>query len=252
MSDKKKVLSDRDLDFSEAVNYLYNFSGSTKAEIAEYVGVSVRQVDYIMSGQRGAGKKTAFKLSGFFDLTPQQMFEIGKAIRLQKEKYGEEWSPDDEWGKMLSIEVKELSRLLSSHSPHFTNVQKAKPSLSAGNGSFVVEDGLEGTYHFRTDWLHRVCNPNDAILFDIEGDSMEPTILGGDTVLVDKGKTEFEEDRIFAIGVGDIVFVKRLRMDLLSQKVKVISDNKLKYDPDVVDQDELRILGKVVWRGGEV
>ena len=135
----------------------------------------------------------------------------------------------------------------------FTLVPKARARLSAGGGSFVVEDGTSLVYSFRTEWLNRVCSPRDAVLFTCEGESMDPTIRDGETVLIDQGDKEFANDKIFAIGIGETIMVKRLRINL-EQRLEVVSDNedKQRFPTEVVNPADLRILGRVRWHAGEL
>ena len=135
----------------------------------------------------------------------------------------------------------------------FIAVPKIKAKLSAGNGAFVYDERPVGYYHFRSDWLFRVCQPNEALLFDVDGKSMEPTIKDKDTVLIDKGSVDMADDCVFAIGVDDSIRVKRLRLKM-NGKVEVVSDNldKTNYPNEEVERDSLRILGQVKWRGGMV
>lgn len=133
----------------------------------------------------------------------------------------------------------------------FLPVPKAAAKLSAGGG-FQVEEGFVGQYHFRSAWLRRLCNPAHAVLFDCVGDSMEPTIRGDETVLVDMSRREIEDGGIYALGVDDAALIKRLRRTPAGL-VRIISDNAAAGpEGPPVRPDEIRILGRVVWHGGEV
>ena len=141
----------------------------------------------------------------------------------------------------------------ADYDPHFTRVRKAQVKLSAGGGNFVFDEGWTGLYRFRTDWLNYICTVNHAVLFDVSGESMEPTIHDRDTVLIDTARTSLENEKIYAIGVGETVLIKRLRMTARGNVI-VVSDNpdKSRFPDEEISPDELRILGMVVWRGGVV
>lgn len=76
----------------------------------------------------------------------------------------------------------------------------------------------------------------------IRGDSMEPTIFNGDTVICDD--LGYQEDGIYAIIFEGKGFVKRLQR--VSGGLKIISDNAV-YESMFAknDTEELKIIGKV-------
>ena len=82
---------------------------------------------------------------------------------------------------------------------------------------------------------------------DVFGDSMEPEIKQGDTVLIDQSQKNFLAGAIYAVGVEDTVMVKRL--EKRPSALVLLSDNRA-YSPIVLQGDELetvRIIGKIVW-----
>lgn len=134
----------------------------------------------------------------------------------------------------------------------FISVPKAKARLSAGAGTFA-EEGFAGEYHFRSDWLNAICSPSAAILFECTGESMWPTIGDRETVLVDRSDTDLKDGKIFALGVGDAVLIKRLHLTI-DNLIQVISDNpdKSRFPTDTIEPESIRILGRVRWRAGEL
>lgn len=133
----------------------------------------------------------------------------------------------------------------------FDMVQLAKARLNAGGGSVVLSEEFKESYAFRKEWISRIAtNKRNLFLIAIEGDSMEPTILDGDIVMIDKGRNEIRTGKIYAIGVSDTIMIKRLEL-LPNSQVKIISDNQT-YSPYIIDGKELRIIGQVVWFAREL
>jgi len=133
----------------------------------------------------------------------------------------------------------------SNHS--FEIVPKVKARLSAGDGSFDVDQKIAEYYSFQKLWLRKKGNPKNMVLMDIVGNSMEPELKDGDTVLVDRSKSEILAGAIYAIGVEDTVLIKRV--EKLPDKLVLISDNE-KYSPTYISGDDInrvRILGKIIW-----
>ncbi len=129
----------------------------------------------------------------------------------------------------------------------FEIVPKVKARLSAGDGSFDVDQKISEYYSFQKIWLRKKGNPKDMVLMDISGNSMEPELKDGDTVLVDRSKNEILAGAIYAVGVEDTVLIKRV--EKLPDKLVLISDNE-KYSPIYITGDDInrvRVLGKVIW-----
>ncbi|HPE37284.1 MAG TPA: S24 family peptidase, partial [Spirochaetales bacterium] len=131
----------------------------------------------------------------------------------------------------------------------FFQVPKVAARLSAGGGSFEVEARVRDYYAFKRDWLARKGAPERMVLMDVSGNSMEPEIKEGDTVLVDQSQQGVMAGSIYAVGVEDTVMVKRL--EKRPGALVLVSENP-DYDPVLLRGDELanvRLIGKVVWIG---
>jgi len=129
----------------------------------------------------------------------------------------------------------------------FKNVAKVKARLSAGGGSFEVGSEIKGYYSFRKDWLTTKGNLNKMVLMDIFGNSMEPEIKDGDTVLIDESQKDILAGAVYAVGVDDTIMVKRLEKH--PNKLVLHSDNR-EYAPIYLQGGEInsiRIIGKVIW-----
>ena len=128
----------------------------------------------------------------------------------------------------------------------FGLIEMAEARLNAGGGLVVASEQMEDFYAFRNDWLHRVATSKEnVVLMRVEGDSMEDTVFDGDTVMVDLGRQEIKSGRIFALGVGETVMLKRLEYTP-ANTVKVKSDNQA-YEPYELQPNEIRIIGQVIW-----
>ena len=133
----------------------------------------------------------------------------------------------------------------------FAEIPMASDELSAGGGQVVLSDTLRETYSFRRDWLAKKgIAKNKAVLMRVRGDSMSPTLEEGDTVLVDLLRTRVQPGRIYAIGMEDLIAVKRL--EFRGAVVRIISDNRELYEAYDVATDGIRVIGQVVWFAREL
>ena len=133
----------------------------------------------------------------------------------------------------------------------FTLVDMVAAKPGAGE-SFETSSRVVGQYAFRDEFMKREgLHPDKCILMRVIGDSMVPTIMPGDTILVDEsenGKTLVDGD-IFVIGLEDAFMVKR--MVKIPGGWGIRSDNKnTGENQDLVGEDlNFRVYGRVRWFG---
>ena len=129
----------------------------------------------------------------------------------------------------------------------YKDVPKVKARLSAGGGSFEVGSEVQGFYAFQTEWLHTKGNPERMVMMDIFGNSMEPELKDGDTVLIDESQKDVIAGAVYSVGVDDTIMVKRVEKH---PKTLVLLSENPSYAPIYLegsDADSVRIIGKVIW-----
>ena len=134
-----------------------------------------------------------------------------------------------------------------SDGAEYTSIPKVEARLSAGNGSFEVGSGVKSYYLFQKTWLKQKGASDNLVLMDIFGNSMEPELKEGDTVLIDQKQKDILAGAIYAVGVDDTIMVKRVEKH--PNKLVLLSDNRDSV-PVYLSTDELdnvRIIGKVIW-----
>ncbi|WP_052730454.1 S24 family peptidase [Sphingomonas sp. SRS2] len=123
-------------------------------------------------------------------------------------------------------------------------------SYSMGPGANIDDYVEEGTLDFDASLLSRITrSPADRVFVASgAGDSMFPTMLDNDLVIVDTmQRTLNMQDRIWAISLYGAGAIKRLRA-IGPDKVLVISDNK-DVENQEVSAEDIYLLGRVVWLG---
>jgi len=91
-------------------------------------------------------------------------------------------------------------------------------------------------------------SPKQLLVIEADGDSMAPTIMPGEKVIVDTGYKTPSPDGVYAIRDSfDNVVVRRLQLLRAAQpqRIKVISDNP-KHAAEEVALSELEIVGKAL------
>jgi len=101
--------------------------------------------------------------------------------------------------------------------------------------------------HFSLAWVRLYTNSSPDKLFFARGigDSMAPTLLDSDMVLIDTAQqTPRMGDQIWAIAYGQVGMIKRLR-PMPDGSVKILSDND-RVPPEIAVDGEMHIIGRVV------
>ncbi len=131
----------------------------------------------------------------------------------------------------------------------FKMVPEFDVHVSAGGGALVVEEAEIGRWPFNPEYLSNflgLARANLAIV-EVRGDSMEPTLISGDRVLVNMSDRQISQSGIFVLFDGGGTVVKRVDKRIGDDEtVTLISDNPI-HDRYQVDVDQLNVVGRVVW-----
>lgn len=139
----------------------------------------------------------------------------------------------------------------------FISIAHAGVRPSMGGGAVAIEEPQAPgrAYHFRRSWIKHdlKASPSQLRIMTVEGDSMEPTLFDGDTVLVDMTKRAPNPPGIFVLDDGMGLVAKRLQHVPNSDPpaVRVISDNR-HYPEYERTADEVHIIGRIRWFAREI
>lgn len=126
---------------------------------------------------------------------------------------------------------------------------------SAGPGAEIDRETVIHRIAFREEWVRTVTHApiKDLAVIAVDGDSMEPTLRQGDTVLVDFGQRRPQrKDGIYVIRTDGGLQVKRLQVELASGHLSILSDNKVYESQHGVRPEDLAVVGRVIWLGRQV
>lgn len=129
-------------------------------------------------------------------------------------------------------------------------VPQLELGYSMGGGSVFHDYEHKGFIPFQREWLRGFVKGTFADLFVARGagDSMLPTMLDGDIVLIDTAQKRIDQqDRIWALSYGDLGMIKRVRR-LPGGTYRIMSDNPAVEPIDATDE-EMHVVGRVVWIG---
>ena len=125
---------------------------------------------------------------------------------------------------------------------------------SAGGGAVNEYEPQTHSLAFPPEYLRRLtsASPSNLAIISVKGDSMEPTLLDDDIVLLDKSKKNLGFDGMFVLLLNDTLHVKRVSPSATKGKILILSDNKDIYPPIEASLSEVEAVGKVLWYGRKV
>jgi phage repressor protein C with HTH and peptisase S24 domain len=136
----------------------------------------------------------------------------------------------------------------------FVMIPRLDVHLSAGNGHEQVEIDLvkDNPQAFRSEWIRLMrLKPAKLAAMRAAGDSMEPTIHDGDSLLVDTSQTNVVDGKVYALWYDGGERVKRL-FRLPGGGLRIVSDNARFPTVEVASgyAEHVRVIGRVVHRSG--
>ena len=95
-------------------------------------------------------------------------------------------------------------------------------------------------------------NPSQTEMIFAQGDSMLPTIDGGDSLLIDHSRKEIHDGKIYCVRIEGQLYAKRLQK-IPPDTIRVVSDND-KYRSFEIDLSQkidydFEVIGEVRWWG---
>lgn len=130
------------------------------------------------------------------------------------------------------------------------SLKRINMGFSMGDGSNLDDIVEEGTMNFDANLLRALTPSPYHRLFvaDGNGDSMQPTILDSDLIVIDTLQSTLDKwDRIWAISLQGAGAVKRIGV-AEKGKIEIMSDNPI-VPNKVVPIEDVRIIGRVVYSG---
>lgn len=203
-------------------------------ELGKAIGRKTNQTSDLLNGRASFGEKIARSIEEFAALPPG-------------------WLDSDEDGdvgrvtaKQVKAETKELQRTDGA-----IEVPLLSAAASMGPGSEVHEEVVVGRLTLSPQWVSRTMSPGTQAeklrFIHGYGDSMEPTFVDGDVLLVDSGVQAIRVDGIYVLQANDRLYVKRVRQRI-DGGFEISSDNATVKTVDVLNgTSEVEVLGRVVW-----
>jgi transcriptional regulator with XRE-family HTH domain len=214
--------------------------GLSRSDLVRLSGISKQQLSRLENGQIRLRLDHLKPFAPHLGYSPEQMLLWGK--------FPGTGGSDAEAGGELRARLDQKGPFgLPAHQVPEIDIH-ADPKLRKGvrHGDPLKGEKWQFPESFVHEQLHSA--PKQLLVLEATGDSMAPTILAGERVIVDTVHTTPSPDGLYAIrDAFKSVIVKRLQVLRSSRPtgVKVISDNPT-HPSEEVPLGELEIVGKVL------
>lgn len=192
-----------------------------QADLARKAEISPSQLNQWLTGFRNIGEKAARSLESKLGLDPGWLDGAGSPPL---------FTEDTEGGYAV--------KLLAA-------------AASMGAGAEQHDDVIVGRLTLSPTWISKsikpLTKPEHLRFIHGYGDSMEPTFVDGDILLVDSGVNDVKVDGIYVLAANDRLYIKRVRQRM-DGSFEISSDNATVKTVDVLDGSRpVQVLGRVVW-----
>lgn len=201
----------------------------SQSELARRVGVSQPTINQLISGT-AQGSKHLHRIAAELGTSPAYL--LGESDDLEP------------------IEPRVSSIQALSDELDLSLIPMLDIGYSMGGGTVLTAYRQTGVVPFARTLLRSVMRGtfSDVFVARGEGDSMHPTILDGDLVLIDTSQKDIDkQDRIWAVSYGELGMIKRVRRTPGGSYL-LMSDNHTVRDVECFD-GEMNVIGRVIWVG---
>lgn len=235
----------------------------SQAEFAELVGVSRNTVVAYEAGNRTPSGSALKKMNSAFGVSADWVL-FGKDEEIIQVAGAKQHAdavthvtgaqPPAPWWPSKVDEVAEQPADLCTQikaadaGEELVMVPKVRARLSAGTGSLEASSEVLGRYAFRSPWLRSKGRTDSMVLMEVTGDSMEPELREGDTVLLDQSQNDVLSGKIYAVGIDEEVIVKYIDKAIGGYSFRSANKDYPPLTANLSDESlNIRILGRVLW-----
>lgn len=227
-----------------AIQTALKLRGTNPSRVAKDNGLSVNALRYILEGRPPSSRRLR-EVCEALDLE----FYVGPR-RLEQGARSDSRQLANELER-LAIEARRIADSSEQEGAEmppgaFVTTPRFEVLAAAGAGATVDGEVVKGHLAFTKKWLRdQGLMANKLAVIEVQGDSMEPTLHGGDIVLLDLREPKLRDGDIYTLRRTDELLVKRLRKQ--GENWLVVSDNIL-YPVEPLNED-VSVIGRVVWLG---
>ncbi|MBC3906232.1 XRE family transcriptional regulator [Undibacterium umbellatum] len=212
--------------------------GLSQEQLARLVGVSQSTIGNLEAGIRLTSRNIT-AIAEALDVDPRWLAD-GK---------GTMSATNNDAGSVVALDVPYRPVTIADpNDPEWVEVRKVQLKLAAGISGFSIDhDADDGqSLPFRRGWVEKNgFAPSKLVAIKVKGESMEPSLYDGDTVVINTADIKPKDGEVFAVNYEGEAVVKRMVRDL--GQWYLASDNAdRKYARKACQDKTCIIIGKVV------
>ncbi len=140
--------------------------------------------------------------------------------------------------------------LAEERAPGARPVDVRELDAAAGTGATDLDETVAGRLWFQRDWLDRHgLDATQCVIIGVHGDSMEPTLPRGCSILVNRTGRRRRVGRVYVLRTDTGLIVKRLAKDDAGRWLMLSDSSDQKRHPPRSWTAETKIIGDVRWQG---
>ncbi len=271
---RKIPLADWQVEDSQRLKALYNQKraelGLTQEKIASELGEGVTQgaVSHFMNGRTALSLRAAVVFAKALQV-PVSAFspKLASELDLMRAVPGVGTVIGAAIGAVTALDMQRAPASAETPLPEgsdedsldgrYAYIPQYDAKAAAGLGSENPHVEIRSTLAFKRDWLKvKGAKADQLIVIYAEGQSMWPTINDRDVLLVDRSRIDPIDRQVFVLAGAEGAIVKRLVQGPFGKWIlRSDNDDKDQY-PDRyflrANENEHRVIGQVIWRGGDL
>jgi phage repressor protein C with HTH and peptisase S24 domain len=242
------------MSLAERLKKARNLMGMDQQSMANFLGVGYRSWQVYESGKSTPGSQVIEVLVTKAGFNANWILAGEEPVFIREPTITKGFEMGSRMGTPLSkvVPLEDSGSMRACPpDPDYVQVPRYGVDVSAGPGSSVEGELVLDRLAFSRRWIKfRGLDPEKLAVVRVVGDSMMPTLLDGDDIMLDLRNVKPSADAIYVIEVAGDVRVKRLQ-PRIDGSIIIKSDNPA-YETEIIsapDTERLRVLGRAVWAG---
>jgi len=218
-------------------------NGGNQSELARFIGVSPQAVQKWVAGEsepRGANLRKAAEFLGVSEVFL---------------KFGMEATPTETVVKHGIPGARSVQALDDDEEhPELVRIRKVRLHLSAGIQGFAIEQEEEddNPISFRKAWLERRGYYREKLIaIEVKGQSMEPGLYDGDTVVINTADTKPKDGEVYAVNYEGEAVIKRMVRDYGFWWLVSDNPDQRRFPRKQCSGEMCIVIGKVIHKQSE-
>jgi len=223
------------MKFSERLDALLTEQHKSLTDLARFLNVTPQAAHQWAKGVTEPRGKRLKEIAEFFGLTESELVygapRVSRPVVFPKGTTG-----------VVSIDD-------NTESPEYMPIRKVRLRLSAGITGFAIEQSEDAgnPIFFRTDWMKaRGYKADNLVAIPVSGQSMEPTMSDGDTVVINTMEDIPKDGKVFAVNYEGEAVIKRLVRDAGEWWLTSDNPDSKRFPKKACIGESCIIIGRVV------